>query len=209
MQFHIHGIFEILQLVENAKTKKEKIDLLRQLKSECLLSVLQGAFDARVVWDLPEGPVPFKASPGEGLETSLYKQSRQFYLFAKNAVPGLTALKRETLFVQLLESIHPKDAEILVHAKDKTLPYKTITSELVAEAFPELNMVPVKGKPIKKGKSETSFQEAQEQPETPPVLPESGDAVLEVQASDETEAKVTKNSTKAVKPKTEKDDGQE
>lgn len=176
MKVNILGIFEILNKVEEVKTKKEKIDLLRHFKSEALLSVLQGAFDARIVWALPPGEVPFKAAPGEGLETALYKQVRTFYLFAENGVPGLNQIKRETLFIQLLESIHPQDANILVHAKDKTLPYKSITPELIAEAFPELNLVPVKRKKVSTGKSENTFQEDT----TDPVQDISGNTSLEV-----------------------------
>lgn len=152
------GIFEILDLVERASSKKEKIDLLRHFKSTALLTILQGAFDSRVVWDLPEGPVEFTAAPGAGMETILYKQSQSLYMYAKNAVPGLTDLKRQTLFVQLLESVHPRDANILLHAKDKKLPYKTISPEIVAEAFPELQIIPVKFvAPVEVDKSETSF----------------------------------------------------
>ena len=53
---------EILDKVAKAKTKKEKVELLRQHNTNALRMVLKSSFDPRVEWDLPEGDVPFQAN---------------------------------------------------------------------------------------------------------------------------------------------------
>jgi hypothetical protein len=168
MYFKILGIFEILQLVESAKSKKEKIEILQQNRSVALEMVIQGAFDARIKWLLPEGKVPYNPAPGAGIECALYRQINQFYLFVQNGLPGLNKSRREQLFVQLLESVHPKDAEILVYVKDKSLPFKTITPELFSEAFPHIkDFKPIK---IKKGSLGKKHDETFLKSEIPPDL---------------------------------------
>jgi hypothetical protein len=52
--------------------------------------------------------------------------------------PNLNAIKREQIFIQMLESINADDAELLVAMKDKKSPYKNITKDIVVEAFPGL-----------------------------------------------------------------------
>jgi hypothetical protein len=59
-------------------------------------------------------------------------------LFIEGGNPNLTPLKRESLFIGLIESIDPEDAKVLLAAKDKKLPVKGITSTIVNEAFPGL-----------------------------------------------------------------------
>jgi hypothetical protein len=68
----------------------------------------------------------------------LFAEIRRLYLFLKGGNPNLTKLRRETLFIELLESVHPSDAKILIAIKDKKLPYKGLTAKLVKEAFPGL-----------------------------------------------------------------------
>jgi hypothetical protein len=68
----------------------------------------------------------------------LYQEQRRLYLFIAGGHPDLSQLRRETLFIQVLESIPPEEAELLLAVKDKKLPYKGITKEIVQEAFPGL-----------------------------------------------------------------------
>lgn len=137
------AIFEILERAEAAPDEWTKVTILRENNTRQLRDVLIGAFDARVHWLLPSGPVPYRpAKPEtiEGLEMMLYAQTRSFYVFIDGggAAPGLTQTRREVLFIQLLESLHPKDAIIMIDVKDKKLPYPSITGELINKAFPNL-----------------------------------------------------------------------
>jgi hypothetical protein len=128
--------------VEEAKTKKEKIEILRKNSSPVLKQILGLTFDPRVEWLLPEGTPPHKPLPDDAdAEITLQYASRQFYLFVKGnseTQRNLKQVKRESLFIQLLESVNPAECKVLLGMKDRKLPYKGVTRKLVAEAFPNL-----------------------------------------------------------------------
>ena len=101
-----------------------------------LLKILfEYAFVAEKRWDLPEGTPPFKpaAEPLGMTPTNLYGELRRLYVF--NRV-DLKPIKREGLFISLLEGIHPKEAELVIAIKDQAITklYPKITRKLVTEA---------------------------------------------------------------------------
>jgi len=132
----------IFKRVETSKTKKEKIEILQQNSSPILKQILGLAYDPRVNWLLPEGTPPHTPLPKDAdAEITLQYASRQFYLFIEgnsDAQRNLKQTRREQLFIQLLESVHPDEVKVLVGMKDRNLPYKGVTRKLVAEAFPNL-----------------------------------------------------------------------
>ena len=131
---------EVLQKVSNAKTKKEKIALLRQLNTQALRSLLIINFDESIISMLPDGAVPYTPNEApEGTEhTVLEKEQRILYHFFKGG-SKISQSKRETMFVQMLEGLTSGEAEVLVLAKDKKIGkrYK-ITKATVTEAFPQI-----------------------------------------------------------------------
>ena len=131
---------EVLQKVSNAKTKKEKIALLRELNTQALRSLLIINFDDSIISMLPDGAVPYTPNEApEGTEhTVLEKEQRILYHFFKGG-SKISQTKRETMFVQLLEGLTSGEAEVLVLAKDKKIGkrYK-ITKATVTEAFPQI-----------------------------------------------------------------------
>ena len=130
------SISEILEKTTKLKTKNEKIEYLHQNDTEALRTVLQFALHPGVKSALPEGTPPYKPCQQLDQEGRLYAEYRRLYLFCVGGHDGLKPLKRETLFIGLLESIDPKDAELLCAAKDKKLPYEGFTVSLLNEAFP-------------------------------------------------------------------------
>ena len=133
-------VFEVLEKVSKAKTKKEKIDILRNNNVMSVRDVLQGAFDNNIKWNLPEGAPPYTPNRPESIPSTLLRRHLDFKYFVKGLVVSekLNSLKREQLFVGLLESIHPKDAEILLLMVSKKPPVKGLTKKLVQEAYPDL-----------------------------------------------------------------------
>lgn len=133
---------EILRKVSNAKTKQEKISLLRKHNSTALRQILIWNFDESVKSMLPEGPVPYKANdaPVGTDHTRLESEYKGLYRFLKGGADKLPQLKRETMFVQLLEGLHQEEAELLCLVKDHNLTekYKRITKAVVSEAFPQI-----------------------------------------------------------------------
>ena len=131
---------EVLQKVSNAKTKKEKIALLRELNTQALRSVLIINFDDSIISMLPDGAVPYTPNEApEGTEhTVLEKEQRILYHFFKGG-SKISQAKREQMFVGLLEGLTAGEAEVLCLAKDKKLGKRwKITKATVTEAFPQI-----------------------------------------------------------------------
>ena len=133
---------EILRKVSNAKTKKEKVDLLRKHNSNALRQLMIINFDDSIVCLLPEGDVPYTPNdaPVGTDHTRLEQECRGLYRFFKGGQDRLPSLKRESMFVQLLEGLSAEEAELLVLAKDGRMneKYKRITKAVVSEAFPSI-----------------------------------------------------------------------
>ena len=133
---------EILRKVSNAKTKAEKIALLQKHNSAALRQILIINFDDSVVSVMPEGDVPY--TPNEapvGTDHSrLEHEYRGLYRFFKGGDNRLKNLKREQMFVQLLEGLSAEEAELIVLVKDGKMntKYKRITKAVVSEAFPQI-----------------------------------------------------------------------
>ncbi len=136
-------ISEVLRKVSNAKTKKEKIKLLQDNNSNALRQLLIWNFDESVVSMIPEGAVPYTPNdaPVGTDHTRLEQEYRGFYRFVKGGADKLPALRRETMFVQLLEGLSAEEAELLCLVKDGKLndKYKRITKAVISEAFPSIS----------------------------------------------------------------------
>ena len=136
-----YTIDDILNKVVVAKTKAEKLDVLREHNTLALRNILKGAFDDSIQFLLPEGSPSFKQADQNRPPSSLRKQSPRFRYFVKGG-PGerLPRLKIEGMFVKLLEAISPSEAKVVILMKDKVLDteFKGLTKKLVEEAFPGL-----------------------------------------------------------------------
>jgi hypothetical protein len=133
-------VSEIIQRVSNAKTRDEKIQILRHYDSPALRAVLIWNFEDGVVSDLPEGEVPYTANDSPiGVEhTKLDHEWKKFNHFVKG-VTNTTRMKKEIMFIQLLEGLHSSEAEIACLMKDKQIHKKfKLTKVVVQDAFPDI-----------------------------------------------------------------------
>ena len=131
---------EVLQKVSNAKTKKEKIKLLQEHNTNALRMLLIINFDDSVVSLLPPGDVPYTPNDApEGTEhTILEKEARLLHHFFKGG-SNVSQVKREQMFVQMLEGLNKGEADALIKAKDKKIGKRwKITKAAVSEAFPQI-----------------------------------------------------------------------
>ena len=132
---------EILQKVSSAKTKKEKVDLLQQYNSQGLRSVLIINFDDSQEFLIQPGEVPYTPNdaPAGTEHTRLVHEFKGLYRFFKGGDASIKGMRREQLFVQLLEGLHADEANMLVAACNQDLQSKyRITKAVVAEAFPQI-----------------------------------------------------------------------
>jgi len=136
-----YKIDDILVKVGSAKTKAEKIKVLREYNTLALRNVLKGNFDDSIQFLIPEGAPPFKEANQNTPPSSLRKQSAKFRYFVVGG-PGETMpkMKIEGMFIKLLEAIPPSEANVVLLMKDKklTTKFKGISKQVVEEAFPGL-----------------------------------------------------------------------
>ena len=117
---------EVLELVSKQRTKAKKIEILEEYSSDALKSILIWNFDQTVVSMIPEGTVPYNKNevPVGTDHTSLRREWRNLYHFVKGGNDSLSSMRRETMFIQMLEGLHPDEAEIICLVKDKSLEEK-------------------------------------------------------------------------------------
>ena len=127
---------EIFEEAAKANSITDKVKILRENDSESLRYLLELGFHPNVGWWIPEGSPPYKPCDLIDLEGRLYAESRTLYLYLSGNRPDMKQMQREHLYIGLLESVHPKDAELLIAIKDKKVPGLSVT--IINEAFPGL-----------------------------------------------------------------------
>jgi hypothetical protein len=132
------GIAEILNKASKLSKNQEKIEFLRKNYHPALGTIVKYTLDPNVKFILPEGAPPFKRNDLTGQETRLYAEVRKLYLFLEGCTKNLNKVRREALFIELLENVDPNDADLLIAMKDKKWPYKTLSAKLMKEAYPGL-----------------------------------------------------------------------
>ena len=106
---------EILTKV-NAKDKPKKIEVLKKYDTNELRMFLKGAFDEKLEWLLPEGKPPYTVNEAPvGTEHTWLKQEvKRMFHFLKGGNPQLSQMKRDNMFIQMLEGLSAEEAELLV-----------------------------------------------------------------------------------------------
>lgn len=157
---------EILELVSKQRSNAKKVEVLK--KNDCLplKSILIWNFDETVHSLLPQGEVPYgnlkedvtasgnlsdkirtssqknntvAEESQRAKKTSIRKEAEKFYNFVHGGNNSLSSIRREVMFINILEGLHPEEAEILVLVKDKKLSTKyKISLDNVKEAYPDI-----------------------------------------------------------------------
>jgi hypothetical protein len=162
-------VFEILELASKQRSNAKKVEVLKTYEHDSLKAIFIWNFDESVISLLPEGQVPYAStgeqtsysgtlsgkiedavskmqelnsnslgSMDQG-KSSIRKEYHMFYNFLKGGNDGLSSLRRETMFINILQGLHPLEAEILCLVKDKKLSNKyKISFENVKEAYPDI-----------------------------------------------------------------------
>jgi len=134
-------VTEVLEFVSKKRTKADKIKALKDFESPELKSILIWNFDESIVNMLPDGTPPYRPNEApKGTEhTYLSHEYKILYNFLKGGNDLLRPMKREELFLQLLEGLHSEEAELVCLAKDRQLNKKyKITREIVSQAYPDI-----------------------------------------------------------------------
>ena len=129
-------------MVNKTRGRQKKIDLLREYRNDALVSLMIWNFDDTVQSALPDGEVPYKENdaPAGTEHTSLRQEQRHFYNFIQGGNDSLSKTRREAIFIQILETLLPAEAEILCLVKDQRLvaKYPSLSQELISEAYEDI-----------------------------------------------------------------------
>lgn len=162
-------IFEVLSLTSKQRSNAKKVEVLKKYEDPSVKSVLIWNFDESIISLLPEGDVPYASTGEQNAfsgtlsnkiedavskmqeinsnslgsmdqgRSSIRKEYHMFYNFVQGGNNSLSSLRRETMFINILQGLHPLEAEILCLIKDKKLQSKyKITKEIVSEAYPDI-----------------------------------------------------------------------
>ena len=134
-------IHEILELASKQRSKAKKVEILQEYSSDALKTLFIWNFDDTVISLIPEGDVPYKENevPIGTDHTSLRREYKHLYNFVKGGNDSLSSLRRETMFIQMLEGLHPEEAKVLCLVKDKALQSKyKITYDIAQQAYPDI-----------------------------------------------------------------------
>jgi hypothetical protein len=160
-------VFEVLELTSKQRTNARKIEVLKTYEHDSLKTIFIWNFDESVISLLPEGDVPYgdvkeqnvysgslsenlrreslggESATGQDLDgrgrTSLRREYQNLYHYVKGGNNTLTTIRREMMFINLLQGLHPKEAEVLIHAKDGRLSDKyKISFDNVKQAYPDI-----------------------------------------------------------------------
>lgn len=137
------ALYEIFDEFENARSKKEKMAVIGSNLSQTLVDVLRLTYHPDYKWKVKELPenykVPTDMLPGITYD-SLNAQLRRLYMFLEGnqTAETLTDKRRNELLVQMLESIEPREAEVILGIFQKDLGVKGLDYKFVKEAFPDL-----------------------------------------------------------------------
>lgn len=136
-------VHEILQKVSSMESIDAKTAFLKQYDSLELRDVLRGSFDDCIQWNLPLGKPVYdgRLSKSGHSSSSLKLKIKIFHYFVKGGQgDAMKPFKRENMFLQVLETIHPKDADAIIAMKDKKLEtlYPGINRDLVKQTWPGL-----------------------------------------------------------------------
>lgn len=161
--------FEVLNLVSKQRSNVKKVEVLKKYEHDSLKTIFIWNFDESVTSLLPGGEVPYAATSEQNSfsgtlsekindavdkmselgtnslgsqdqgRSSIRKEYQKFYNFVKGGNDGLSSLRRESMFINILQGLHPLEAEILCLVKDKKLDTKyKITKEIISEAYPDI-----------------------------------------------------------------------
>ena len=160
-------VFEILDLASAQNTNAKKVEVLKNYEHDCVKMVLIWNFDSSVISLLPPGEVPYgetnaqttfagtlsdniakeaaggESATGQDLDgrnkPTLRREYRNFYHYVQGGNNSLSTVRREMMFIDLLQGLHPKEAEILVLVKDKDLETKyNISLDNVKQSYPDI-----------------------------------------------------------------------
>ena len=152
------SLAEIVNSARKAETVEEKVAVLKRNDSKALRDILALMCDARWTFDLPDTPPPYHESTINESHGLLYREMRKMKYFVEQMPDGknLPRIRKESLFIQMLETIDQEDAKLVLRMVSKE-PYPDLAPEVINQAFPGAIQEPIA---VKRGRGRPKKSEA-------------------------------------------------
>ena len=134
----------IFKEISEQKTHLQKVKHLKENRNNMVDLLLELAFSRDIRITLPEGSPDYQKTGEVELynATLLYANRRQIEMFINDNTAQVPELKREQLFIDLLENLDPAESQLLIEVKDKKLEsYPGITKKVIEKVYPDWNLL--------------------------------------------------------------------
>lgn len=132
------SLAEIINAARELKTKKEKVEYLQSKNSKPLRNILKVTYDKTMELNIPNVAPPYEPSQSPDSHGMLFRETRKLPYFVKGFDgDNIHPIRREALFIQMLEAVDPDDAKLLCEMI-KQKPFKGLSLAVIKEAFPGL-----------------------------------------------------------------------
>ena len=134
-------LFEILDQVDKSKTEEEAVSVLQKFGSQytSVKDYLRCVFDDRIQFLLPDGKPPYAPADPNNIPSTWHREHLKLKYFVRRGVTDeVGQVKRESLFIRTLESLHPEDAIAVCKMVEKKTTTPKLTREVADKAFPKL-----------------------------------------------------------------------
>ena len=147
------SLAEIVAAARALSTIAEKAQFLKANNSKELRNILILMYDRRFTFDLPTTPPPYRPSVVNESHGLLYREARKLSYFVNEMKDGenLDRVRKESLFIQMLESVDKDDALLLLRMLAKE-PYPDLPVEAIHEAFGPIIQNPIEASAEKRGR---------------------------------------------------------
>ena len=110
------GLGEIVNEAIKIQKKVDKVAYLQKHNSKELRNILKLMYDKSLEFNIPNTAPPYTATEHPDTYGALYREARKLKYFVKGfGGENLNQAKRENMFIEMLESVHPTDAELLIN----------------------------------------------------------------------------------------------
>jgi hypothetical protein len=138
------GIGEVIAETAKITSVEDRVKNLQENSSAALKMVLGYCYDPNIIWLLPETNPPFKPlEKAHDVQGRMFSEAQKLHYYVENQgrKDKVPQHRREQMFIQLLESVDPDDAELLLNIKTKKMPskWKGVSKNVVKKAFPGIS----------------------------------------------------------------------
>lgn len=146
----MRNIHDVFSEVGTEKSINKKAQILKENDTPGVRAILRGTFDRRLKWLVPDSKPPEdvftvnEEKDWEKVKGKLENAATAFYFYVEfngklpDQAKSINQIKREQMFIQMLEALHEDEVDVVFSMLKRKLPYKGLTARVANKAFPGL-----------------------------------------------------------------------